>query len=132
LKGLQGIIDELNGSSNVNATITAPLGARPEAQSVSVALASDQFRVQIRARIIVSAGETATLINSNLHSISFASNGTGPALITFDQGLNYVSIPAGTTVNMDAGGINNNYPGGYFGYDTSGAGASLIITYNEA
>lgn len=116
----------------VNATIVNPIGSQAADASVSVALASDQFRVQIVPKIIVSSGEAATLIYSNLHSISFASNGTGPALITFNQGVNYVSIPTGTTINMDAGGIDNNYPGGYFGYNTSAAGASLIITYNEA
>lgn len=116
----------------ISATIVSPLGSQASGASVSVALASNQFRVQIVPKIIVSSGDAATLIYSNLHSISFASNGTGPALITFNQGVNYVSIPTGTTINMDAGGIDNNYPGGYFGYNTSAAGASLIITYNEA
>jgi hypothetical protein len=132
LRGLQSIADNIQSSANINATIVAPLGIRDESESVSVALSSDQWRVLIRGRIIISSGDAPTLIYTNTYSISFASNGTAPALITFDQGLTYESIPPGTTINMDAGGLGNYYPGSYFGYDTqTNAGSSLIITYNE-
>lgn len=112
LKGLQGIIDKLTGTVNVNATIA-------------------QFGLPVKCNVIAVSGTGATFLNKKTYSISFASNGTGPALVSFDAGATYVSIPAGTTVNMDAGGVNNYYLSGNFGYNTSAAGASLLITYNE-
>jgi len=131
LRGLQGIIEKLSSTVNVNTTIVSPLGARPETQSVSVALSTSQWALPIRPRIILSTGSIPTLIVGNVYSISFASNGTAPALITFDGGVSYKSIPAGTTISMDANGLGNYYPSGFFGYDTSASGSSLIITWNE-
>ena len=131
LRGLQGIIDELNSTINVNATIVSPLGARPEVQSVSVALSTDQWALPVRPVLILSAGTPPTLIASQVYSISFASNGTAPALISFDAGASYTAIPTGTTINMDASGLGNYYSVNTFAYNTSAAGASLIITWNE-
>jgi hypothetical protein len=134
LKGLQGIIDELNSTINVNgsvnANIVSPLGIRTETESVSVALSSEQWREIIRPVLIISSGDIPTLITAKPRSISFASNGTDPALVSFDSGATYEQIPPGTTLNMDAGGIANYYEVDTFGYDTSTDGASLIITYN--
>jgi hypothetical protein len=131
LRGLQGIIDELNGSTNVNATIVSPLGARPEIESVSVALSTTQWALPVRPALILSAGDVPTLIVSQVYSISFASNGTAPALVSFDGGSSYLPIPPGTTINMDANGLGNYYQPNTFGYDTQAAGSSLIITWNE-
>lgn len=132
LRGLQGIIDELNSTGNTTATIIAPTGARPEVQSLSVALSTDQWALPIRPRLILSTKTTRTLISGNVYSISFASNGTAPALVSFDAGETYKSIDSGTTLSMDAGGLGNYYPSGTFGYDTiTNAGSSLIITFNE-
>lgn len=134
LKGLQGIIDELSSTINVNgsvnANIVSPLGIRTEKESVSVALSAEQWRQIIRPFLIISSGDIPTLIITKVRSISFASNGTDPAAISFDGGATYEQIPPGTTLNMDAGGIADYYEGDTFAYDTSTGGASLIITYN--
>ena len=104
----------------------------PSSGTQDVNIVTSQLAVEIKPNIIISSGDVATLISVKTLSISFASNGTAAALITFDGGSNYVSIPAGTTVNMDAGVLGNYYQAGTFGYDTAtNAGASLIITYNE-
>jgi hypothetical protein len=81
---------------------------------------------------LISSGDTATvIISSSILSISFASNGTADALISFDGGVGYVAIPTGTTINLDAGGIMNRFVQDTFAYDTdTNGGASLIITYN--
>lgn len=113
-------------------TIEAPLDFRTAEESVSVVLASNQAIVAVSPHIITSSGDSSTLIDVPVYSISFASNGTANALVTFDGGTSIVAIPTGTTVNMDAGGICNFYDKDLFGYDTdTNAGASLIITYNE-
>lgn len=135
LKGLQGIVNELNDQltivGDVNSTIVAPLGIQGASESVSVALCKDQYASMIKPGLIISTGEAATLIDENLRSISFASNGTADALITVDGGTTYLPIPTGTTINFDAGAISNYYPIDSFGYDTAtNAGASLIVTYN--
>lgn len=135
LKGLQGIIDELNSTININGSINAniisPLGIRTESESVSVALSYDQWKELIRPILIISSGDTTTAIVDKVRSISFASNGTAPALVSFDGGSSTYPIPTGTTLNMDSGGLANIYPGSTFVYDTlTNVGSSLIITYN--
>lgn len=134
LRGLQGVIDELNSTINingsVNANIVSPLGIRTEEESVSVALSEEQWTEIVTPVLIISSGDVPTFIPNKVRSISFASNGTAPALISFDSGTTYEQIPSGTTLNMDAGGIANVYLGNTFAYDTSTTGASLIITFN--
>jgi hypothetical protein len=112
LRGLQNVADQIQNSGNVNPSPTAPINIRPG--------------------LIISSGVAPTVINTRVYSISFASNGTAAALISFDGGATYNAIPAGTTINMDANGLNNFYAANTFGYDTqTNAGSSLIITYNE-
>ncbi len=116
----------------IDATITGPLGQQDEVASISVVLANSQSNKEVGAAIIASTGDTMTYINKDVYAISFASNGSADAIITFDGGMATVAIPTGTTVNMDAGGVCNYYASGRFGYDTdTNTGASLIITYNE-
>jgi len=124
-------IQQWMSANPVSATIVSPIGSQSETTSVAVALASDQYALTITPVIIISSGDTSTTITDRVLSISFASNGTADALVTFDEGATIVALPTGTTVNMDAGGINNSYVANCFGYDTdTNAGASLIITYN--
>ena len=136
LKGLQGVIEQLtktiNISGDVNATIVAPLGSLSADESVAVALCQEQYMAKVKPNLLISSGDAATTIPAELRSISFASNGTADALISVDGGVNYLAIPTGTTINLDAGGLGNIYPSDSFGYDTAtNAGSSLIITYNS-
>lgn len=137
LRGLQNMSDQLastiNVIGNVNATIVNPLGSLTAEESVSIAIAKDQFAAKVSPVILLSTGDLSTTISDEITSISFASIGTADALISFDSGSNYVALATGTTVNMDAGGIMNVYGSDTFGYDTdTNAGASLLITYNKA
>ena len=133
LEGATNAVTDIQGwmSAAISVSITSPFGSIASDSSVSVALASDQYALQITPVIIVSSGDASTIITDKILSISFASNGTADALVTFDGGNTIVALPTGTTVNMDAGGINNTYISEKFGYDTdTNSGASLIITYN--
>lgn len=132
--GQQELLVRVNSTaattSNVN--IVGPIGGGNSASGVTVTLASDQIKLPVYPYIIISSGDVATVILDNLLSISFASNGTADALISFDGGVNYVAIPTGTTVNMDAGSILNRFTADCFAYDTdTNTGASLIITYTK-
>ena len=70
-------------------------------------------------------------INVAVTSISFANNSSVDADITVD-GVNYNVLPAGVTVNFDAGAIGNYYAANTFAYDTLNyPGSSIIIIYNE-
>jgi hypothetical protein len=132
--GQQELLVRVNSAaatSNVN--IVGPLGTQSSTSSVSVTIANDQAKLGITPNILISTGDAATvIISSAITSISFASNGTADALISFDGGVNYVAIPTGTTINLDAGGIMNLFATDCFAYDTdTNTGASLIITYNS-
>lgn len=79
----------------------------------------------------VVASNFAGTINVAVTSISFANNSSVDADITVD-GVNYNVLPAGVTVNFDAGAIGNYYAANTFAYDTlSYPGSSIIIIYNE-
>lgn len=129
LLGLQGIIDELQNGTDV--TIVAPLGIQSHSSdAVSVALCANQYMHEVTPAIVVASGSNGG-IPISIYSISFASNGTADALISFDGGVTYVALPAGTTVNMNAAGLANVYPIDLFYWDTTtNLGSSLIITYN--
>jgi hypothetical protein len=95
-----------------------------------ISIAAAQFTKTVTPNLIVTAG-TAGVISDVVYSISFASNGTGPATISVDGGLTSQLIPAGTTINLDAGGLNWSYAANKFTWNTTAVGASLIITYNS-
>jgi hypothetical protein len=96
----------------------------------TVSIAAAQFTKTVTPNLILSAGGSGNIAVS-VYSISFASNGTGPATISVDGGLNPQLIPSGTTINLDAGGLNWSYAANKFTWDTTAVGASLIITYNS-
>lgn len=132
--GQQELLVKVNSTSafSQDVNIKNPLGILGSGDSVSVALTSDQEKLSIVPGIISSTGSTPAAITDKTYSISFASNGTADALISFDGGVTYINLPTGTTINMDAGGLNNFYQGETFYYDTAtNAGASLLITYNQ-
>jgi hypothetical protein len=101
LRGLQGIIDELNGTVNVNATIVS----------------SGLPRLPILLR---STGYG--IIMPVVYSISISN--VGAANGTFLGGI----IKPGETLNFDAGALNNFYAGGTITFD--GTGTELVIIYN--
>jgi len=96
----------------------------------TVSIAAAQFTKTVTPNLIVTAGTTG-VISAVVYSISFASNGTGPATISVDGGITPLTIPTGTTINLDAGGLNWSYAANKFAWDTTAVGASLIITYNS-
>lgn len=131
-KAVDVIASWMNEIITAQVSIVKPIGEQTSDDSVSVVLSKEQFRFEPQPVLIISSGDVATLIGENVYSISFASNGTAAALVSFDGGANYESIPTGTTINMDAGGLGWIYRGDIFGYDTdTNAGSSLIITYNK-
>lgn len=77
------------------------------------------------------ASSSAGAITVDVTSISFANNSSVDADISVD-GVNYEVLPAGVTVNFDAGAIGNYYAANTFAYDTASyVGSSIIIIYNE-
>ena len=133
----QKIMDEsvavviASDQSTLPVEILGPLDNRAEVDSVSVVLTNDQFENSVTPNIIFESIHDDNLAVS-CYSISFASNGTADAEISFDGGINYVALPTGTTINMDAGGLAWSYPPNVFYWKTTtNPGASLIITYNN-
>lgn len=121
-----------------NVTVQNPAGAaavniQDGGNTITVDILDTQFEKPITPRILLSSTSSNPTgsINSLTYAVSFASNGTGPALVSTDEGTTYQSIPSGTTLNFDAGGLGWYYEGNKFYWDTTAAGASLIITYNS-
>lgn len=81
-------------------------------------------------KLVIQTG-TIGLVDVFTNSISFASIGTVAAKVSFDSNATFVSLASGTTVNVEAGSENRYYDENQFGWDTTLAGASLLITYNS-
>jgi hypothetical protein len=120
---------DTNGIVSTNTTIVGPTGPQNCVDSVAVTLCTQQAGVQIIPNIQVLSGVIGFLPDA-VYSISFANVGTVPITLSFDGGITTVTIPVGVTINMDAGGLGNQYPPNTFAWDTDFVGASLIITYN--
>jgi hypothetical protein len=120
---------DTNGIVSTNTTIVGPTGPQNCVDSVAVTLCTQQAQVQITPNIQVLSGVIGFLPDA-VYSISFANVGTVPITLSFDGGTTPVTIPVGVTINMDAGGLGNQYPPSTFAWDTDFVGASLIITYN--
>jgi hypothetical protein len=103
--------------STLPVDIISPLGQQASSTSVSVVLTNDQFKNSVTPNIILETIHDDSL-GVDCYSISFASNGTADAEISFDGGLNFIPLPTGTTINMDAGGLAWNYPAGTFYWKT--------------
>jgi hypothetical protein len=133
--GIYGYINGASGSPvplNVNAAgqVAIQDGGNSITVDGTVSIAAAQFTKTVTPNLIVTAGTTG-VISDVVYSISFASNGNGPATISVDGGLTPQLIPSGTTINLDAGGLNWSYAANKFTWDTTAVGASLIITYNS-
>jgi hypothetical protein len=117
----------------VSGTVSLSSSTLTALENTTVSITATQFTKVVTPRVLVlspSSNPTGS-IGSLTYSISFASNGTTPALISTDSGVTYQSIPAGTTINFDAGGLGWYYESDVFYWDTTAVGASLIITYNS-
>lgn len=123
-------IQDGGNSITVDGTVSLSSGTLTALENTTVTITPTQFTKTVTPNLIVTAGATGT-IAVPVYSISFASNGTGPAIISVDGGSTTQSIPTGTTINLDAGGLDWSYVANKFTWDTTAAGASLIITYNS-
>lgn len=93
-------------------------GQQTMANSISVALASDQVGVQRTPTFLRPAGLSGT-IPAGRYSMSFANVGTINATV------GGITLKPGETMNFDAGAINNTL--GSVAYNATGAGGELLI-----
>ena len=136
-----------NSVPTLDVAIVSPLGVLGNCDNaVSAALCQAQEdilsnietntgAIYITPNIQISSGDAATAIPVATYSVTFFNNGSVDVLVSFTGGGvgTYVTIPAGTSITMDAGGINNQYQANTFYYDTFTADplGSLIVTYNS-
>lgn len=123
-------IQDGGNSITVDGTVSLSSGTLTALENTTVTITPTQFTKTVTPNLIVTAGATGT-IAVPVYSISCASNGTAPAIISVDGGSTTQSIPTGTTINLDAGGLDWSYAANKFTWDTTAVGASLIITYNS-
>jgi len=110
------------GSITVDGTVAVSSlpneGQQTMANSISVALASDQAGVQRTPTFLRPAGTSGT-IPAGRYSMSFANVGTINATV------GGITLKPGETINFDAGAINNTL--GSVAYNATGAGGELLI-----
>ena len=93
-------------------------GQQTMANSISVALASDQAGVQRTPTFLRPSGTSGT-ISAGQYSVSFASVGTANATV------GGITLKPGESISFDAGAINNTLAA--ITYSTTTAGAELLI-----
>jgi hypothetical protein len=132
LKGLQGIINAIISSTNIN--IIGPLGQRLCADSVSTTLCTDQANVQIKAGINTVnglkpmshyIGATSKLLTLSIYN----QDTTVSILVCTDNGVTYVSVPKGVTINYDAGGLLNYFDPRIIMINSNSATIEPLIIY---
>lgn len=110
------------GSITVDGTVAVSSlpneGQQSMANSISVALASDQAGVQRTPTFLRPAGLSGT-IPAGRYSMSFANVGTINATV------GGITLKPGETINFDAGAINNTL--GSVSYNATGVGGELLI-----
>jgi hypothetical protein len=131
----------ITGRNNTKAAVTGQeeLLVRVNSIGSSTGLATEATLQIIEANTTGTSKTPGYIISSNdfgaiaidVTSVSFSNNSSVDADISVD-GVNYTTLPAGVTLNFDAGAIGNYYPANTFAYDTvSYPGSSIIIIYNE-
>ena len=115
-------ISDGGGSITVDGTVAVSSlpneGQQTMANSISVALASDQVGVQRTPTFLRPTGTSGT-ITAGKYSVSFASVGTANATV------GGITLKPGESISFDAGAINNTLAA--ITYSTTTLGAELII-----
>jgi hypothetical protein len=109
---------DANGELQVDILSLPNEGQQTMANSISVALASNQTGVARTPNFLRPTGVSGT-VSAGTFSMSFASVGTANATV------GGITLKPGETLNFDAGAINNTL--GAVAYNTTTAGAELII-----
>lgn len=109
---------DANGELQVDILSLPNEGQQTMANSISVALASNQTGVARTPNFLRPTGTSGT-ISAGTFSMSFASVGTADATV------GGITLKPGETLNFDAGAINNTL--GAVAYSATTAGAELII-----
>jgi hypothetical protein len=111
--------DDANGAKRAVDDISSWIAASIIPSEAGVAVKSDLLRV---------SASTGT-INQVVRSISFASVGTANVTVSTDAGATFVTLKPGETISYDASGLNNYFDASMFQYNTTTAGAELLIIY---
>lgn len=132
LKGLQGIINAIIASTNIN--IIGPLGQRICSDSVSSTLCTSQANVVITPGINTVNGlkniTYYTGAGSKLLTLSIYNPDTAVSiLVSTDGGSNYISIRTGITINYDAGGLLNYFDPTQIYINSNSATIDPLIIY---
>jgi hypothetical protein len=109
---------DANGELQVDILSLPNEGQQTMANSISVALASNQSGVSRTPTFLRPTGTSGT-VAAGTYSMSFASVGTADATV------GSITLKPGETLNFDAGAINNTL--GAVTYSTLTAGSELII-----
>ena len=132
LKGLQGIINAIISSTNIN--IIGPLGQQACADSVSTTLCDRQANVKVIAgintlnglkNIAFFTGATSKLLTLSIYN----QDTTVSILVSTDNGVTYVSVPKGVTINYDAGGLLNYFDPNRIYINSNSATIDPLIIY---
>lgn len=112
-------------AANQNTQITEAQTANNSLSSIDSKLTTETNNTgAIRTPVIISTSSSAT-ISGQLHNISVYNSGSATGTLTV--GATTINLPAGVTVNYDAGGNNNRFPTNTFGYNATGT--TFIISY---
>lgn len=132
------------GVVSTNSTIVGPIGNQDCDNSVAVSLCTDQAQDLADIKTAVASPFAMNLDSINvpngvtgdldlpisIKSITFYSTGTAPVTLSVNGGTTTFPLAPGTSLNLDPGNPVAYYDGVTFQYNTTTAGATLLIIYN--
>jgi hypothetical protein len=116
------------GSNNTKAKVTGQEELLVKVNSIDANIINNLNGLVRQAFTRRVAGST-DIISDIVYSISFASVGTGNALISSDEGASTLILKPGETISFNAGDINNYFKADLFKVDTTALNAEVLIIY---
>ena len=116
------------GSNNTKAKVTGQEELLVKVNSIDANIINNLNGLVRQAFTKRVAGST-DIISDIVYSISFASVGTGNALVSSDAGSTFSILKPGETISFSAGDINNYFEADRFIVDTTALNSEVLIVY---
>lgn len=117
------------GKNNTKAAVTGQEELLVKVNSASSDIFKEIKGTAKSAQTLRKLSGSVASITEEVHSISFASVGTGNVSISSNGGTSFVVVKPGEIISFDAGDINNYFPSNMFHYDTTALNAEVLIVY---
>jgi hypothetical protein len=116
------------GSNNTKAKVTGQEELLVKVNSIDANIINN-LNGLVRQAFTKRVAGSLDIVSEEVYSISFASVGTGNALISSDGGASTSILKPGETISFNAGDINNYFKSDLFEVNTTALNSEVLIVY---